>query len=179
VEIGSRLQATPDDCEGLYGLLVDASAWLKGKGLQQWNPEYPRQRFVREIDEGHVWYWAAGGESIATVTLLERRPEYYPQGVWQDELLAWYVCRFTVSRKLAGRRVGEQLLNGIDNDATRAGIQALRPDVTGSNPFLESYYVNRGFERCQTVEIFGDRCALLQKTITRTASDCGDRPSEV
>jgi hypothetical protein len=51
-------------------------------------------------------------------------------------------------------------------------------DVTSSNPFLESYYVNRGFEHCQTVEIFGDRCVLLQKAITLTVSDCEDRPSE-
>jgi ribosomal protein S18 acetylase RimI-like enzyme len=159
------LQANSGNSEELYGLLVEASAWLKGKGLRQWNPEYPRQRFVREVDEGHVWYWAAGGEAIGTVTLLEGRPEYYPQGVWEDEVRAWYVCRLTVSRKLAGRRVGEQLLDGLDRDAGAAGIQALRLDVTSSNPFLETYYVDRGFKRCQTAEIFREQCALLEKPI--------------
>jgi ribosomal protein S18 acetylase RimI-like enzyme len=166
VDVGSRLQAKLGDSEELYGLLSGASAWLKGRGLRQWNPEYPRQRFVREIVDGHVWYWAAGGKAIGTVTLLERRPEYYPDGVWEDGVRAWYVCRFAVSRKLVGRRVGEQLLDRLEADAGVAWIQALRLDVTNSNPFLETYYAARGFERNQTAEIFGEGCALLEKAIT-------------
>jgi ribosomal protein S18 acetylase RimI-like enzyme len=168
VDVGSRIQAKLDDSQELYALLLEASAWLKGKGLRQWNPEYPRQRFVREIDQGHVWYWAAGGAAIGTVTLLERRPEYYPQGVWEDGVRAWHVCRFTVSRKLIGRRVGEQLLDGLTRDTGEAEIQALRLDVTRSNPFLENYYVELGFERYQTAEILGERCALLEKRIGPT-----------
>jgi GNAT superfamily N-acetyltransferase len=167
VDVGLRQQAKLSDAEELYGLLVEASAWLKGKGLRQWNPQYPRQRFVREIEEGHVWYWAAEGEVIGTVTLLERRPAYYPHGMWEDCVRAWYVCRLVVSRKLAGRRVGERLLHEIETDAEAAGIQALRLDVVGSNPFLEAYYVAHGFERCQVGEIFGEGCALLERTISR------------
>lgn len=159
------MQAKSSNSEELYGLLVGASAWLKAKGLRQWNPEYPRQRFDREIREGHVWYWTTGAEAIGTVTLLERRPAYYPPGVWEDAVRAWYVCRFTVNRKLVGQQVGERLLDGLDRDAGAAGIQALRLDVTNSTPFLERYYLGRGFKRCQTAEIFGERCALLEKAI--------------
>ena len=169
VDVGSRLQATLDDAEELYGLLLEASAWLRQKGLRQWNPEYPRQRFVREIDEGHVWYWAADGEAIGTTTLLEDRPEYYPKGVWEDGVRTWYVCRFAVSRKLAGQRVGEQLLARLETDAAAAGVRALRLDVASSNPFLETYYVARGFKRCQTAEVLGERCVFLEKAISLTA----------
>jgi len=125
------------DSEKLYGLLLEASAWLRGKGLRQWNPVYPRERFPREIEAGHVWHWAFGGEPIATVTLLERRPEYYPRGIWEDGLRAWYVCRFTVSRTLAGRRIGERLLEVLEADAVDKGVRVLRLDVVSSNPFLE------------------------------------------
>jgi ribosomal protein S18 acetylase RimI-like enzyme len=165
VLVGSRLQAKVKDADELYGLLVEASAWLKEKGLRQWNPAYPRQRFAREVDEGHVWYWAAEGQAIGTITLLERRPEYYPRGVWEDGPRAWYLCRFAVSRKLAGRRVGEHLLAGLESDAVTAGIRALRLDVTSSNPFLEAYYTARGFERRQTAELFGEQCVFLERSI--------------
>jgi len=79
VDVGSRIQAQTSDWQKLYGLLVDASAWLREKGLRQWNPEYPSHRFVREVDAGNVWYWAVDGEPIATVTLYERRPGTTPR----------------------------------------------------------------------------------------------------
>ena len=40
-EIGSSVQAKLSDSEELYGLLLEAPAWLRAKGLRQWNPEYP------------------------------------------------------------------------------------------------------------------------------------------
>jgi GNAT superfamily N-acetyltransferase len=159
------LRAKPSDAEPLYGLLVEASTWLKAKGVRQWNPEYPRSRFVREIDEGLVWYWAAQGEAIGTVTLFESRPAYYPQGLWEDEVRVWYMCRFAVSRKLVGRRLGEQMLDGLETDAAAEGIRALRLDVIASNSFLEAYYVTRGFERCQAGAIFGEECAFLERRL--------------
>lgn len=71
----------------------------------------------------------------------------------------------TSARKLVGRRVGEQLLDRLATDAGAAGIQALRLDVTRANPFLEAYYVARGFGRCQTAEMFGEPCAFLERAI--------------
>jgi GNAT superfamily N-acetyltransferase len=165
VNVGSRLRAQLGNADDVYELLLEASAWLKRKGIRQWDPPYPRARFVREIEEGHVWYWAFSDEALGTVTLLEHRPEYYPPGVWDDAVSAWYVCRFTVSRKLVGQRVGEQLLSGLEADARARGIAALRLDVSSSNPFLERYYVERGFELRQTGEIFGARSAFLEKRL--------------
>lgn len=159
------MQAKASDWQKVHGLLVEAAAWLREKGLRQWNPEYPSHRFAREVEAGSVWYWAGGGEVIATATLHELRPEYYPPGVWEDEIPAWYVCRFTVARRFAGQRVGEQVLERIEADAVGAGIRALRLDVTASNPFLEEYYLARGFQRHQTVEIFGEPSVMLEKPL--------------
>lgn len=165
MDIGSRAQARASDCQKLYELLVEASGWLQEKGLRQWNPAYPLHRFAREVEAGRVWYWAVGGEPVATATLDEHRPEYYPSGVWADAIRAWYICRFTVARRLAGQRVGEQVLEGIEAEAASAGILALRPDVAAANPFLEGYYLARGFQRHKTVEIFGEPSVLLAKAV--------------
>lgn len=159
------MQAKAGDWQKLHELLVDASAWLREKGLRQWNSPYPPHRFVSDVEAGRVWYWAVGGEPVATATLDEHRPEYYPPGVWNDPLRAWYICRFTVARRLAGQRVGAQVLERIAAEAADAGILALRLDVTAANPFLEGYYLARGFQRFEAVEIFGEPCVLLEREV--------------
>jgi GNAT superfamily N-acetyltransferase len=151
----------------VYVLLQEASAWLHAQGSTQWNPVYPIERFAQEVEDGHVWYWKAGATPLATVTLLPQRPDYYPAGVWDDGMPAWYVCRFTVKRTLAGRGVGENLLRQLEIDAAGSGLQALRLDVVAANPFLERYYLARGFKDCGTVEIRGERAVLLERRIMR------------
>jgi len=71
------------------------------------------------------------------------------------------------SPKVYRAALGEHVLGQLEADAGGTGIQALRLDVTTANPFLEEYYLACGFQRDQTVEIFGERCVLLQKPIKR------------
>lgn len=165
LELGVRTQALPRDLTDVYCLLREASAWLRAHGSAQWNPVYPIDRFARDVDEGHVWYWKSGADPLATVTLLPRRPDYYPAGVWDDEIPAWYVCRFTVTRALAGRRVGESLLRQLELDAADGCLQALRLDVVAASPYLERYYLAQGFNNRGTVEIKGERSILLEKRV--------------
>ena len=73
---------------------------------------------------------------MATVTLLPQPPDYYPEHIW-DGAPAWYVGRFTVTRSLVGRGVGEHLLNQLEIDAADAGIHALRLDVAAATSFLQ------------------------------------------
>jgi len=124
---------------------------------------YPLERFRREIAEGHVWYWTLEEAPIATVTLLPQRPEYYPRVIWDDGAPAWYLCRFAVARKLAGRRIGVRLLDQLAIDAERSGVAALRLDVVSSNPFLERYYLEHGFRSRGIAEILGQRVLLLER----------------
>jgi ribosomal protein S18 acetylase RimI-like enzyme len=164
-ELGLRTQALPRDLTDVYSLLQEASAWLRAQGSTQWNPVYPLERFAQEVEDGHVWCWKAGAAPLATVTLLPRRPDYYPAAVWDDGLPAWYVCRFTVKRTLAGRRVGETLLRQLEVDAAACGLQALRLDVVEASPFLERYYLARGFKDCGTVEIKDERSVLFERLV--------------
>ncbi len=155
----------PRDLTDVYCLLQQASAWLRAQGSAQWNPVYPIDRFARDVHEGHVWYWKSGAGALATVTLLPRRPDYYPAGVWDHEIPAWYLCRFAVKRALARRGVGETLLRQIEIDAADRGLKALRLDVVAASPFLERYYLAQGFKDCGTVEIKGERSILLEKRV--------------
>lgn len=131
----------------------------------------PREQFAGAIDAGHVWYWVAEGEVVATVTLDLRRPSYYPARVWEDAIPAWYVCRLAVSRLAGGREVGSHVLAEIEEAATHSGVRVLRLDVTASNPFLESYYSARGFSRVAEDDVMGERAVFMEKTTHLRVND--------
>jgi GNAT superfamily N-acetyltransferase len=170
LDIGPRLRATPSELHAVYGLIEESSAWLRDKGLAQWNPVYPFERFSREVEQGHVWYWTSRMGPTATVTLLEQRPNYYPDEIWNDDVAAWYVCRFAVTRKLLGTNVGSRLLLELEHAAAIAGRRALRLDVTASNSFLERYYATRGFRRIAVADVRSERSVFLEKTVSTFCS---------
>lgn len=165
MDIGRRQRASASDFDRVYQLLVDASAWLRARGLRQWTRVYPAERFAQEVGAGLVWYWSVDDGPIATATLYESRPEYYPPGTWEDSTAVWYLCRLAIARPFAGQRVGELALASIERDAVAAGVERLRLDADLSNPFLEDYYVRQGFQRHLVVEIFGERALLLEKRL--------------
>ena len=162
---GERIQATADDAAATHALILECSNWLRIKGVQQWNPVYPRQRFDDDVSEGKVWIWRSRDGVDATVTLSSSRPDYYPPHIWQDTATGWYVCRFAVARRLKSTRLGVRLLVELERDAVAAGIAVLRLDVTASNRFLVRYYTERGFEVGDLGEIMGCTSIFLQKLL--------------
>jgi hypothetical protein len=60
---------------------------------------------------------------------------------------------------------GERLLNEIEADAALAGMKALRLDVTAANPFLQRYYLARGFLDCGHADIKGERLLILERPV--------------
>jgi GNAT superfamily N-acetyltransferase len=158
-------RATPSEIEPSYALLEECSQWLRLRGLTQWNPVYPRARFEREVHEGNVWLWADSDGVAATVTLFGRRPDYYPEQVWNDASEAWYICRFAVARRLKGAGIGGRLLSEIEDEARAAKLDALRLDVTASNPFLANYYQAKGFTVVAVGDIRGGASIFLEKRL--------------
>jgi GNAT superfamily N-acetyltransferase len=160
-----RIRATADDAAEAYTLIEECSAWLRAMGVPQWDPVYPRHRFDREVSEGAVWLWRSAEGVDATITLSALPPDYYPERVWRDGARAWYLCRFAVARRLKGAQLGVRLLAELERDASSAGIEALRSDVTAANPFLASYYAKRGFEAVECGKIKGEASIFFQKLL--------------
>lgn len=167
--LGARVRASAADLRPVYSLLEEASAWLRARGSDQWNPAYPIERFARDISTGHVWFWLVEGEVAATVTITSARPDYYPPGVWDDGTPAWYIARLAVARRLSGRSLGVVVLEQLERAARAEGIRVLRLDVTASSPFLAEYYLARGFTRSSVAEIHRAPAVFLEKVLVPIA----------
>jgi len=157
--------AAENDIDRLYSILEDCSAWLKSKGVQQWNPVYPKKLFFKNVQCGEVFYFTTGDKLTGTATLYNEKPFYYPTDVWNDNLKVWYLCRFAVPRHLKNKQAGSEIIREIENKARESGIERIRLDVVKSNPFLESYYANLGFQRISEVVLKETPSILMEKVI--------------
>lgn len=159
------IQATEKDIDRLYSILEECSEWLRSKGIQQWNPVYPKKLFLKDIKDGAVFYFTEQDEITGTATVLKEKPFYYPENVWDDKTKAWYVCRLAVPRKLKTKRVGEKNITEIEYEAKQHGIECVRLDVIKANPFLEKYYSRLGYEQVGEVILKNTPSVLMQKRI--------------
>lgn len=159
--------AKPEDLELLYAILVERSAWLSGKGIPQWNPIYPKTRFENELNAGRVYKFLAGEELVGTVTLLDVRPSYYPNDLWDDAISAWFICRLATLPQQSGKGYGDKIFRLIEAEASRRGVEALRLDVVKANPFLRSYYEKHGFVVIKEADSHGTHSLFMEKAINR------------
>lgn len=159
------IQAQEKDVDSLYAILEECSAWLKRKGIPQWNPVYPKHRFYKDVATGHVFCFTSSNGIISTATLYTTRPWYYPQDFWSEPERVWYLCRFAVRRSEKNKKLGENILKEIETEARRMGIQKIRIDIIRANPFLEQYYSAHGFRKIVDGRIFNTASLFMEKTV--------------
>jgi hypothetical protein len=62
--------ASPDDLQAVLDLFREATAWLAGKGVDQWQWEAPRRAVRGDIEQGNVFVGEDDSDQlIATVTV--------------------------------------------------------------------------------------------------------------
>ena len=63
------IQAKPSNSNMLYSILIECSSWLKSPTIPQWNIPHLKKRFIKEIENGNVYYFEKNSEIIRTVTI--------------------------------------------------------------------------------------------------------------
>ncbi|MFX1258307.1 MAG: GNAT family N-acetyltransferase [Promethearchaeota archaeon] len=163
------LKAKEDLLNDLYNIIIECSQCLKLKGINQWNPPYPKSLFLKDIKNGSIFYFKKDDEIVSTVTIYDRKPLYYPKDIWNDTYKCWYISRLAVSRKYKNKNYGRKILFEIETQAVEYGKERLRLDLIQSNPFLKKYYLNQGFKACYETEIFGQKVIFMEKHLKQ---DC-------
>jgi GNAT superfamily N-acetyltransferase len=133
------------DAETVSSILVEASNWLQGRGIDQWRPEwYPTDKVARMIQRHEVYLALAGDEFVGTF-----RIQWSDNVIWGSDsgsVGAAYVHGITVRRAWSGRGIGPRLLKWAEEDASRCGKSLLRLDCWAGNDRLRRYYLDNGFE---------------------------------
>ncbi|GAA4753174.1 GNAT family N-acetyltransferase [Actinomycetospora chibensis] len=159
-----------DDLGAVLDLFREASRWLAGKGIDQWQWE-PRVKQVRsDIEQGNVFVGKNdSGRIIATVTVdTYADPDFW--GPDDDPDGALYVHRMIVARDHAGEGIGDELTQWVEQFAGALGYDYVRLDCYRSNTGLHRYYKAHGWSHVRTIDVpWRPSGALFQRPTPRSS----------
>ena len=142
----------PADLDWLLGLFDEAVAWMVARGqAQQWGAEpwsgdpAARERVAGLIGGGGLRVAQRDGEDVGAL-IVGRAPPHVP-AIAESEL---YIELLLVSRRFAGARIGERLVQRAVAEARERGVAVLRVDCWAGAPTLVAWYEARGFTRAGT-----------------------------
>jgi GNAT superfamily N-acetyltransferase len=138
----------------IIGLIDEASAWLRGKGTDQWATPWPNreardERVFRGLRTGKTWVVEDEySEPVATITCKQ----YGNENLWDAKARAHravYVSRLIVTRDRDGHGIGAALIDWAGQRGVRDwNAQWIRIDVWTTNTALHNYYKKLGFKYC-------------------------------
>lgn len=142
--------AAPGQLGVVFGLLDDASRWLRTKNTDQWSRPWPdengRAERVRAcVEDGRTLLIWDGGEPVATVS-VDDRPDTHLWTPAECAEPALYLRRLAVRRDHAGLGLGAEVLDWMGTRAALRAARWIRVDVWTTNVDLHAYYVRQGFD---------------------------------
>lgn len=150
-------RATTADYAVTIAILREAADWLEGRGIHQWYHWYMDVggEMLRDRLENHeVYLFRLYDSTVGTLTIQWSDPE-----VWGDQGedgQAGYIHGMAIKRSVAGRRVGEQMLEWAIATIAARGRRCARLDAMASNGALCGYYERRGFQPIGTALLPGN-----------------------
>ncbi|HNT73817.1 MAG TPA: GNAT family N-acetyltransferase [Anaerolineae bacterium] len=161
-------QTHPDDLPTVLRFLKEAALWLRERGIDYWQdwidpPPLFRHWIQEGFDRDEFYLVYQDAEAIGCFRLQ-----------WQDELFwghrmdkAGYIHSFTISRKWAGQRKGEQVLAVIEAYCRAQGKDFLRLDCGKAIQGLRQYYECYGFRQVGETTVMGEGLILYEKALSR------------
>lgn len=145
--------ARPGELGIVLDLMGEAAAWLREKGVNQWQAPFRVERIADGIAGGRVWFAEIDDEDerevIATITIDDfADPDFWTEADDLDSAL--YVHRMAVRRRYAGLGLGEQMLKWAAMLAREQGKSRLRLDANRDNEALQDYYRRHGWTHVRT-----------------------------
>jgi GNAT superfamily N-acetyltransferase len=166
------LVAAPGQVDEVLAVLDEASAWLQGRGVEQWPSRFDPSWVEGAVRRGETWLALVGGMVSGTMTLGRS------DSVW-DGLpgTALYVHRMAVRRSAPG--LGSVILGWAAGVARQQGREALRLDCVASNRRLRAYYEAAGFVHRGDVTVAGAPGQRLDEGPVTVVSRYEQRPGLV
>jgi|HubBroStandDraft_6_1064221.scaffolds.fasta_scaffold269843_2 hypothetical protein len=161
---GTRIRvAHADDPATSAAIIEEVAAWGASNGFPSWIPgtftgseSVGLSRLRADIAAESLYLVWRGETPVATFSLLERDPMYWPDA--GDEAL--YLHRFAVRRAAAG--AGRYAVTWCLREAQRRGRSFVRLDCLADNPGIRRYYEGFGFAAVDETVIDGTRYSLYE-----------------
>ena len=164
-------RAHSGDAETSAAIIEEVADWGVSEGSPSWIPgsftgpeSVGMSRLRGDIAAGSLYLVWRGASAVATFSLLERDPIFWPGA--GDEAL--YLHRFAVRRAAAGS--GRQVVAWCLQEAQRRGRSFVRLDCLAENPGIRRYYERLGFGAVDETVIDGTRYSLYEAPASTAVS---------
>lgn len=146
--------ADPSERDTVVALWEEAAAWLKDRGVDQWQYPPRTERIEANISAGECYFVEDPSGIVATITLDSHAdPDFWtPEEAAEP---AMYVHRMVVRREASGDELGSAMIDWASQRALSQGAKWLRLDAWRSNARLGDYYRALGFTHLRTVPVDG------------------------
>ena len=156
--------ATMADADLIHGMLLQAEAWLRERGMPMWDPEeLDAHRLRRDVAAGMHHLALVEGEPAGTIRFQLQDEEYWPELLGSDEDA--YVHRLAVTPAFTGRGVGAALLEWAAEHTAAIGRSFLRLDCDHHRHRLRRFYERNGFRYPSARQVGRFRVARYVRTV--------------
>ena len=165
-------QTEVKDIPRIMEIIKAARNYLKSKGIDQWQNNYPNSETLKEDIENHNSYIITDGDKIiaAAAIIFSDDPtyDYIEGGKWLSSGNYAVIHRAVVIKEYKGRGIASQIFARTYEFAKKRGITSIRIDTHPDNEAMKRAIKKEKFKYCGIIytESGGKRFAYEKIILT-------------
>ncbi len=144
--------ATPKDADQIFALILQAQAYFKNNGIDQWQNGYPNEQSVQNDIAANACYIVEhDGAIVASAALYFTEEANYNniyEGAWHTACPYAAIHRVAVADSLKGSGVSAFLYAGLEAVCREKKIGSVRGDTHRDNVAMQKFMLKMGFAYC-------------------------------
>jgi len=140
-------EASANDLDPAYSVLLECRRSLEAQGLMQWDPQYPSRSFFSDaIATKSLFAFTDNGRICGVVVLNESQPPEWSAAAWHVQEPPFLVIHaFAIYPQLQGRGYGKHLLRFCETLARERSYTSIRLDAFSENSAALRFYEQQGY----------------------------------
>lgn len=144
--------AKASDKDKIMEIIKQAQEYLKIKGVDQWQDNYPNLNIIKEdIDKRKSYVLEENGTIVATVAVSFNDEKTYDKiynGKWITENDYAVIHRIAVANNYKGKRISSEILAHIEKMCLQKNVHSIKVDTHEQNESMRKMLSNNGFRYC-------------------------------
>lgn len=149
--------ASVNDVEKIIKIIDQAKAYLKSKGIDQWQHGYPNEiDVVEDINNGHGFVLDIDGVVgyAAIIYGHDENYDYIEDGNWLNDDEYGVIHRICIDDSLKGKGLASEFFEFAKDIALKKHIYNLRVDTHPENMSMQRLITKNGFTKCGIVYMY-------------------------
>lgn len=156
------------DINEVMELVKDSIIAMEKNKIFQWDHLYPTEEdFLEDIKHESLYIGLNEGKIVVIYALDQQCDEAYKNGKWRYPDTEYFtIHRLCVNAHFQNMGIGKRAMHFIEEKLRTKGIQVIRLDVFGQNPYALHLYENMGYYKVGCADWRKGRFFLMEKHIS-------------